>query len=410
MVSFDVVSLFTNVPMDLVYDLIRKHWDIITQATPLTLEQFLAGICLCSEATIIQFQGRFYQQIFGCPMGSSLSGPLANLVMVDLETQALLKIPKNALQIYARYVDDVFALALLQQCQVLLGHLNNYHPRLRFTMEQESDHKLPFLDILVQRDGTDLHTTVYSKPTSTERYLDFTSPSPFSHKYTTAQTLLKRALTYPDSAAESLNQIRIWKNILMANNYPERLLDNIVQKTRSMEYKPTPPDTSTMTVANRDQTIYIPIPYIQGLHQRLQNLMPANVKLASRAHNQISRFFSNVKDVVPLLSMSNVIYNIPCKSNDPNGCPYVYIGMTSTSVQTRFTNHKYAISHSHLDSSLFDHISKQPKEHVIDFDHATILDRTHRKSELAIREAWRIHTGINLMNLEKDCASLPGLY
>ena len=144
-------------------------------------------------------------------MGSSLSGPLANLVMVDLETQALLKIPKNALQIYARYVDDVFALAHLHQCRVLLGHLNNYHPGLRFTMEQENDNKLPFLDILVQRDGTALHTTVYSKPTSTERYLDFTSPSPFSHKYTTAQTLLKRAVLFPDSEAESLHQIRVWK-------------------------------------------------------------------------------------------------------------------------------------------------------------------------------------------------------
>ena len=155
---------------------------------------------------------------------------------------------------------------------------------------------------------------------------------------------------------------------------------------------------------------YIPIPYIHGLHQRLQHMLPANVKLAPRTHNQICMLFSNVKDVVPILSQSNVIYNIPCKTSDPNGCSSIYIGMTSTSLQTRFTNHKFAIKHSHLGNSLFAHISQQLKERVIDFDHATILDRTHCKSKLAIREAWRIHTGKNLMNLEKDCSSLPGPY
>ena len=45
-------------------------------------------------------------------MGSSLSGALANIVMVDLETTALSAIPPEAVHIYTRYVDDIFAYLL----------------------------------------------------------------------------------------------------------------------------------------------------------------------------------------------------------------------------------------------------------------------------------------------------------
>ena len=45
--------------------------------------------------------------------------------------------------------------------------INDYHPSLRFTMEEEKDGKLPVLDMLIIRDGVSLSSTWYSKPTST---------------------------------------------------------------------------------------------------------------------------------------------------------------------------------------------------------------------------------------------------
>ena len=67
---------------------------------------------MCGKATIIQFNGKFFRQIFGCLMGSALSRDLANIIMVDLEVHALASIPTDAIQIYTRYVDDIFSYLL----------------------------------------------------------------------------------------------------------------------------------------------------------------------------------------------------------------------------------------------------------------------------------------------------------
>ena len=56
-----------------------------------------------------------------------------------------------------------------EQC---LSHLNGIEPSIQFTLETKSEWKLPFLDVLLQcdLDGSIL-TTVYRKPTHTDRYL-----------------------------------------------------------------------------------------------------------------------------------------------------------------------------------------------------------------------------------------------
>ena len=57
----------------------------------------------------------------------------------------------------------------------------------------EIDGKLPFLDCLVSHDNNELRTTVYRKPTHTDRLLDESSYNPTSHKATTIKTLTRRA-------------------------------------------------------------------------------------------------------------------------------------------------------------------------------------------------------------------------
>ncbi|XP_025270368.1 uncharacterized protein LOC112639708 [Camponotus floridanus] len=126
MVSLDVASLFTNVPKDLVVKAIRKRWEDIAKNTKFNLSQFLFATELILDSTCFAFNGRFYEQIFGTPMGSPLSPILADMVMENLEMQCLNSLGFTV-STYYRFVDDVFAIVPRAKINEILTKFNNYH-------------------------------------------------------------------------------------------------------------------------------------------------------------------------------------------------------------------------------------------------------------------------------------------
>ncbi|KMQ82308.1 hypothetical protein RF55_23426 [Lasius niger] len=105
---------------------IRKRWDDIAMNTKFNLAQFLYAIELILDSTCFAFDGRFYEQIFGSPMGSPLSPVLADMVMDDLETQRLSSL-NFTVPIYYRFVDDVFAIVPRTKIDEIVTTFNNYH-------------------------------------------------------------------------------------------------------------------------------------------------------------------------------------------------------------------------------------------------------------------------------------------
>ena len=305
---------------------------------------------------------------------------------------------------------DIFSDGIVDFIAALLNAFNSYHPRLQFTVEFENEGKLPFLDVLVSKETTTLGTTVYVKPTSSHRYLDFNSPSPMTHKYATARALLARAIYYPHNSTEKLKQIKLWSNILMANNYPKHYLQRIIE---IIENAPLPKDLQNTLREPSDNATnssikWIPIPYAPHLHHQLQKLMPHDVRLAPIPHDQIRRLYSAAKDAIPELNKTNVIYALDCKPTDGSYCPATYVGKTSTSLQKRIQGHKSLYNNKPDESSLFDHVCSQSTEHQIDFINPHILDQTKKKSELYIREAWAMNKRKFLMNSILEISLLPG--
>jgi len=70
--SLDVVSLFTNVPIEHVYDTISDRWNLIERNTSIPKEDFINAIKLVLESTFFSFNKIVYRQVFGIPMGSPL--------------------------------------------------------------------------------------------------------------------------------------------------------------------------------------------------------------------------------------------------------------------------------------------------------------------------------------------------
>ena len=72
-------------------------------------------------------------------------------------------------------------------------YLNSRHINIRFTMEKESENRLPFLDVLIDNNQVPVLTTVFRKPTFTGLLLNFTSFTSYSYKLGLIRTLIDRA-------------------------------------------------------------------------------------------------------------------------------------------------------------------------------------------------------------------------
>ncbi len=96
--------------------------------------------------------------------------------------------------------DDVFSIIKKHALDSFHNLLNSIDPDINFTIEHEQDGRLSFLDISVSRNNGRLITNVYRKPTHTDNYLDFNSHHDKQHKISTAQTLLHRAASLPNTS------------------------------------------------------------------------------------------------------------------------------------------------------------------------------------------------------------------
>ena len=134
MASFDVSSLFTNVPLNecvnICCDLLFKDSDLISyNECKFTREQFHKLLNFAVKDNHFIFNGQLYDQIDDVAMGSPLGPSLANIFMCALEHKFLDNCPSDCKPIlYRRFVDDTFCIFRnKQQVDKFLSHINSSH-------------------------------------------------------------------------------------------------------------------------------------------------------------------------------------------------------------------------------------------------------------------------------------------
>nr|VZI40321.1 unnamed protein product [Spirometra erinaceieuropaei] len=131
------------------------------------------------QRTYFTFDGTIYEQMKGTPMGSPISGLIAEAVLQRLES---LVFRHHKPTFWARYVDDTFVVIDRDQLLTFKERLNAVFPGIQFTMEEEENNQLSFLDVLIcRKDCGELKTKVFRKATNTMQVLNFSSNNPINH-------------------------------------------------------------------------------------------------------------------------------------------------------------------------------------------------------------------------------------
>lgn len=100
-------------------------------------------------STYFTFNNKIYKQIHGTPMGSPLSPIIADLVMQDLETTTLNTLNINT-RLYFRFVDDILLCMHEDYVNLVFDKFNEYHDRLKFTIEREENRCISFFRYIYQ--------------------------------------------------------------------------------------------------------------------------------------------------------------------------------------------------------------------------------------------------------------------
>ncbi|BHF63453.1 hypothetical protein SprV_0200644500 [Sparganum proliferum] len=163
----------------------------------------LKGLCL---RTYFTFDGTIYEQVKGTPMGSPISGFIAEAVLQRLE---LLVFQHHKPKFWDRYVDDTFVLIERDQVLTFQEHLNAVFPDIQFTVEEEENNQLAFLDVLVcRKDCGGLKTKVFRKATNTMQVLNFNSNHPISHKRSCVRTLYRGVETHCSEPEDKIAELQ----------------------------------------------------------------------------------------------------------------------------------------------------------------------------------------------------------
>ena len=227
-VSFDVKSLFTNVPLQktiqVILDRVYNKKLIQTKLKKRTLKKLILDTC---SKTAFLCNGVVHEQIDGVSMGASLGPVLANIIMTELERSVVDQmIQDGTLKFYVRYVDDTLLLCKQEDVDGILARFNAYHQNLEFTVDKFQDSVPHFLDLEIHPDGI----SIFRKETHTAQYTNYNSFAKWNHQIAWIRSLVTRAkrLVNPSKLHQEIAKIR---KFAAYNGFPKWITKNIIRRT-----------------------------------------------------------------------------------------------------------------------------------------------------------------------------------
>ena len=359
LISFDVKSLFTNVPLEKTIDIILKRiYGNEEINTSISKKDMKDTLMLCTKNVHFSMNGDIYLKIDGVAMGSPLGPILAGIFMVELGRSLVPKL-SNYIKFWKRFVDDTITFANIEAIDHILTVLNSFDPNIQFTYEAEKKSKLSFLDVMLCRKDNKFVCSVYKKSTNSDIFMNWHSFAPKTWKIGTLKSLIERAFLIC-STEELLNEElkHLEKVFREKNHFPKWVIRNVMNDVKNKHQRsdiknPISIDNN-MPVEKIEQKRHLLIlPYqgdrgnslVKSLQKRLHNLLPNHINTqVTYTGKKLSTCF-NIKEQTKCEHQHDIVYYGKCPEVD---CTDNYIGEASRRVSERIIDHNGRDRKSHF--------------------------------------------------------------
>ena len=386
LISFDVVSLFTNVPLTETIDMITER--VYKSSTKPQFDKLVFKKLLeISTSGLFMYKNKLFRQIDGVSMGSPLGPTLANFCLAVFEEKLLSDNSNSSPSLYLRYVDDIFCVFRTGiPHDNFLDKLNNLHKNLQFTAELGPS-SLAFLDTTIQlptnEDDNNFTSSVYRKKTFTGLMLNFHAICPINWKLGLINCLLHRAYIISSTWNLFNDEADYLKNLFISNGYPVNLFYACLKRFLNKKHE----KNGDRKVVHDGVEKVFSIPYV-GLPsilfgKKLKRIFKDHYRIDLKivfTTFKVKNYFS-LKCRAPLPLSANVVYKFQCL-RDVNK---FYIGKTKRHLATRVREHGHASSaiHEHLNNC-------SACKHDYSIDSFRVIDGGNCDMSVSIKEAMHI--------------------
>ena len=395
LVSYDVTALFTNVPLSETIDILvdkafTNDWFNQTYDLNLEKEELTQLLEVATTNQLFQFDGQLYEQTDGVAMGSPLGPLMANVFMCHLED----KLARDGMvpSLYKRYVDDTLArMPNTDAAADFLATLNGLHPSLKFTMELPSENTIPFIGILIIKNGTELETRVYRKPTNTGLLLHFHSHVDKRYKTGLLKTMLHRAHALSSTTEAFNEECTKLRSIFSRLDYPICFVNSTINMFTLSKPEKKIDDVNTIRIVLpfKDQIAANAVRrQLRDLSRKIcVTLQP--IFVSKKLEQDLKP-----KEIKPsIVNRQCVVYKFTCDLCDAD-----YVGYTARHLHQRIAEHKYSSIGKHL-------LEAHGDKNLLNEGQFRVLKKCHGKFDCLVYEMLFIQELKPSLNTQSDSIS-----
>lgn len=274
------------------------HW---YQTTKFTMDLFV--VCTAYfQQLLFAFDYRWYLEIFGAQMGLSLILILAQIVMDHLLDNVTSNIPFDISFIY-KYIDDLTLAVPRNMTEFTLQTFNKYNNPSTIDRKNWKLTETTFLGYIGHSMELSTLTGTTNQP-SQDDISNIRLPTQLI-KINTVVNMLSRIIHIWNEQFREKN-LKLLLQIFLNNGYPEPLLKSFIFDVNNPHGPPGHPVDVT----------YRKLPQINNRAERMlktthNTANPNNIHITKYNPHKLKSLFANMKNSVPLLLSSNVVYKIP---------------------------------------------------------------------------------------------------